>query len=548
MRNYRILTAFQLKNMLYSMNPFDSIGKKGKARYRGILVCLLLIMAVGSVVFLEFEMNQVLSTIRQQAILPGLALMICMMSTLVLGLFQCLSELYQGRDAVFLSVLPLSSRQILTARLATLYVSELAINAVLLMPATVLYALSTDEAVTVILRGLLVVLFSPAIPLAVVSLISYFLMRISGFAKHRETITMALSLVLAIAWSVFVTLNNSSNDEQMSSLVMLLLKENGLLQMLTSRIPPVRWGAEGICGNVPLCLLFVGVSCLAMLLPIFVCGPGYLEQALSLTEQTMTTKSRKIRQTDWKESSRFMAQYMLEWRMILRTPAWMMNSLMGVIMFPLMIGIGVIAGVSNNAGPEMMTQLQEITRNADQGWVLLIGIAVICMGCMVNPAVATAYSREGGRFSAALTWPILERTRMHAKLAMGLSVNLLCGFMIACVNFFTVRAPLLTVAGAFVMAQLIGLATSAFSLLIDMCYPRLSYINEMQAIKQNMHVGLSMAIWLVCVILAGVPVIWTWNLGGMAAAGITCGVIVLESAVSMVLLERAAAKPRYLPD
>ncbi len=555
MRNYRILTSFMLKNLLASLNPFASggSGKKGSTgKVRGGFVILAVIAALASIVFIEFEMSKALQVIRQQALLPVLSLMICMLATLVMGFFQCLSELYQGKDAGFLSVLPLSSKQILTARIATLYVSELALNAVLLLPACVIYALSTASPVPVILRSVLILLFSPAIPLGIVSLLAYLLMHVSAFARHREAIVMALSFVVAIGYSLAVTFNNANSNSDTSALVLALTQENGFIRILTRHFPPVQWGAEGILGSVSDCLLFMGVSILCVTVSVLIAGPGYLTQALSMTETTVKTKSpaidRKTRIAGWKQQSVFLSQYLLEWKNVLRTPAWMYNSLAGVVMFPLMMGIGFFAGVNGNAGPDGMRKLIELIREADQGWIVLIFTAVVCFAGMVNPAVATAYSREGGRFASVLTWPVRERTRMHAKLAMGLTINLAVGLGITLVICIMLQVPVLTSVIAFLLAEILSFAASAFALAIDLCYPKLSYINEMQAIKQNMHVGLAMALWLGCVVLAGLPVIWTWKLGATVCAAITGGIILLEGIASWILLDRVASRPRYLPE
>ena len=141
MKNYWILTRLMLKNMAASMNPFTGIyedgQKKQKAIFRMLGIAALALFGIGSVIYLEIQLFNFAGSMGEQLnagfkaagmqaqfdnpmkLIPGLAIMACMLITLVMGLFQGLSELYQGKDAPFLAVLPLSSRQIYGARIST---------------------------------------------------------------------------------------------------------------------------------------------------------------------------------------------------------------------------------------------------------------------------------------------------------------------------------------------------------------------------------------------------------------------------------------------
>ena len=109
-------------------------------------------------------------------------------------------------------------------------------------------------------------------------------------------------------------------------------------------------------------------------------------------------------------------------------------------MFPLMIGIGFFAGVSK-AG-EGIEGLRMLIAEVDPCYVGLITAGVLMFGCMVNPVVSTAISREGGRWPFALTLPVRQQVRFRAKLAVGVEINVVCAVMIAVVLWFIVRMEL----------------------------------------------------------------------------------------------------------
>ncbi len=566
MRNYWILTRLMLRNLISSMNPFRAGGQrtvkkgdktivKNSSPFRAVFVILAMLTAVGFVIYIEFLMYEGINNLseqmrlpNQQMMLPGMAIFAAMMLTMVIGLFQGLSELFQGKDAPFLAVLPLTSRQVFAARMTMLYVSEMALNALFCLPAFVLYAVGTGKWIPVALTALPVLFLLPMLPLAAVALVSSLLMRVSFFAKHRESIVMILSVALALAYSVGVTLLNSAapgEDGPYDYLVTLLTQDNALVMGLLDRFPPARWALDALAGDWVKMLLFAGVSVGSVALLILLVGPVYLEQALSSTERTVV-KTKGVRHATWKMNSRFMALHLLEWKELLRTPAWAYNSLMGVVMFPVMIGIGFMAGFSRVEGGLEFIRGQ--LAGVDPAYVAVITAAVLSMGAMVNPAVSTAISREGGRWPFALTLPVRQRTRFAAKLLLGEEVNLVCGLLLAGVAWFLVRMNILWLLAALVLSQVIGLASAAASLWVDATRPQLKWNSEMEAIKKNFNQVFGMLIWMAFLGLASVPAFFLWEKGGVIVMLACSGVALVELAVSLLLLNRVTEKHLVLQE
>ena len=548
MKNYWILTRVMLKNMLASMNPlaggYADGKRKQRAIFRAILVAILCVSALSSIVYVEYLIFQGLNTMRLPMLLPGLAIFLSLMTALVLGLFQCLSELFQGKDAPFLAALPLTSRQVFAARLTTLYVSELAVDALLCLPAFVLYAIGQGSAWPVVLTGLPTLLLLPLIPLSVVALLASLLMRVSFFSRHRESLVMFLSVVIAIAYSIGVTMMNSQGLET-SEIALMLASADGLVNHFLNLFPPALWATRGLTGVWSSLGLFALVSLLCGAVVLLLAGPGYLNQALSSTEKTTRRKHSRAAY-GWQPSSAFRALHALEWKELLRTPAWAYNSLMGVIMFPLMICIGFIAGFSK-AGDSILS-MRELLSGVDQGYVALVTCAVIVLGAMVNPAVSTAISREGGRWPFALTLPVRQKTRFRAKLMVGMEINLLCMVMICGVAWFLVRMPVLWLLAAFGVALLIGLAAAALSLWVDALRPQLGWTTEMEAIKKNVNQVIGMLLWVVLVALCVVPAVLLWPRGGSVALLAVAGVGLVEMCLGFSLLNRVTEKHTVLPE
>ena len=163
-------------------------------------------------------------------------------------------------------------------------------------------------------------------------------------------------------------------------------------------------------------------------------------------------------------------------------------------------------------------------------------------GSMVNPAVSTGISREGGRWPFALTLPVQQKTRFMAKLLVGVEINLICSTLLAIVAYVLVRIDPLWLLAALGVSWLVSLAAGAISLWVDAVRPQLSWASEMEAIKKNFNQVFGMLLWVVLVALCVVPAIFLWGKGsGVTMLGIA-GAAVVETAVCMWLLFRQAEK------
>ena len=548
MKYYWILTRVMMRNMLFSLNPFAQTAsdsrKKSRLVVRAILRLLVIFGAIASIIYLEYAISQAADSAGlPDILLPAIAILVSSAFALVVGLFQGLSELFQGKDAPFLAVLPLTSRQVFAARLTTLYLSELALDALLCLPAFVLYAMGTGSAMPVMLTALPTLLLLPLIPLGIVALVASLLMRLSVFARNRDSVTMALSAAFAIAYSLCVTMTNASDSDPAKAMIA-LLSQQGILDRLSRFYPPMQWATQGFTGNIGMLVLFALVSVAAAAGVILLVGPGYLNQALSSSEKTVVHR-KKSKGTHWEKHGTLATLHALEWREILRTPAWAYNSLIGVLMFPLMIAVGMFTGVSRG-DPQGLAGFRQMLLNVDPGYIALVVSGVLMFGSMVNPAVSTSISREGSRWPFALTFPVRQRTRFAAKLLVGLEINLVCSLMIAVVAWFIIRLNMPWLLAALGISFLVGLAAAAISLWVDALHPHLQWASEMEAIKKNFNQVYGMLLWVVLVALCVVPAVLLWKRGGGIALGAVALVALLEAFLALFLLSRVTEKNTVL--
>ena len=554
MKQYILLTKLMLKNTLAGMNPLRNLkdsGKKGKTAVKSVMMVLVLLFALGSVVYLEYEVYGVLRQLHQEALLPAMAFILAIVSSLVLGLFQSLSELYQGRDVTWLAVLPVKSGHIYAAKLTNLYFSDLLINIPIVIPAAVLYLLDQDAWVLPAIRLIPVFLFLPALPLAIVAALSFLLMKLSGFAKHRDQALTFLSIMFMLCYLVFCSsmgaMTGAGNGSQ--AMAQMITEPNGLLQKIASFFPPARWAAQGFTESFGMMALFCLVSAAGLILCYLLTSKGYLDCAVSATEQTKAAPKGN-QKVSGQAVSPFRALMRLEWRDLLRTQSYLLNGVLGCLIMPVALMIGVFTGMSGQqiSSDEVSTGLAEAIRQLDAGLVIAIMTAIFFLCTMVNQLPATAISREGRRYPFSLSLPVKQKIRFWAKLSVSMMLNLISMLLLCVPVLLVAPVPVPYVLAGFVLALLLSVVPAAVSMTIDARHPRLNWMTETEAMKSNFNSFFCIILWIAC---AAAVALIVFLLSNVSAAAMLAGLIlsvVLLCIGSIYLLNRTAEKLNTLPE
>ena len=552
MKVYLLLTRLMLKNTLSGMNPLRQLkdSKKGKSAVKSALMILVLLFALGSVVFLEYEVYGILHQVHQEALLPAMAFILAIISSLVLGLFQSLSELYQGRDVSWLAVLPAKSGQIYAAKLTNLYVSDLLVNIPIVLPAAVLYLIDQEAWFLPALRLIPVFLFLPALPLAIVALLSFLLMKLSGFARHRDQAVTFLSVLLMLGYLLFCsTMGATLGGEGASAVADLLTQQNGLLQSVSSAFPPARWAARGFVDSFSMMLLFCLVSAAGMCVCFFLTSKGYLDCAISSGEQTKNVSSSK-RKVSGRSVSPLRALMRLEWRDLLRTQSYLLNGVLGCLIMPIALMIGVLTSLGRQqvSTEEVSSGLSELVSKLDAGMLIAIMTGLFFLCTMVNQLPATAISREGRHYPFALSLPVAQRERMLAKLLVSMTLNLISMLLLCIPVVIAAPVPLPCVLAGLVLALLLSVCPAAVSMMLDARHPKLNWMTETEAMKSNFNSFFCIILWIASAAAVGLIVFLMSKIG---PAAVLIGLIVsilLICAASLLLLNRTASQYQYLQD
>ena len=515
------------------------------------IVTMVLVLAglgvfAGFVIWMEIKLFDVLVTFGQPMLLPAISLFMAMVSTLILGLFPALSALYFNRDAAWMAFLPVRSTAVLAAKWTEVYLGDAIINLGLIGPAALLYGLNVHADALYYLRAIAVILFSPLLPLVVVTLVVTLLTRLTGLARHREACMMLGSLLaVAVVWGIEFTLLPRIDENGFGYIVQILLSRNGLINLLLSSVPPVQWAVQGLQGDWARLLMFLLVSAAAAVACLALVGRGYLNICLSQTEQTGKRHSLRVKDRDWQARSPLGALFAREWNELTKTPSYAMNAFSSAIIFPIMV-LAMYLGMRSNG--EVMSaalgELRDFLQDFPRADLILILAGCLAFPCFVNIAASTAVSREGGRIVISRMIPVPARTLLNAKLLTGLAVNLISMGSAAIVLAVLLRDFAIWLIPAAPLALAVSYATTAVSLTVDAIHPRLHWVNETQAMKQNFN---SLIAMLLCMLLMGLDVVIPILLHGFTPGLRMASVVAALAAecLAAFLLMRFVAEKRY---
>ena len=266
--------------------------REGQAAWKAVLgwagITLLAVSLFAMAVLFEMVMYDQAKAMGEPQAVIALAFLACTLMTLIYSFFYVISLLFFGRDCAFVGALPIPSHGVLLAKLATVLAGEIGLTALVCLPLLIRYGVETGAAADYYVRSLLGTLFIPGIPVAITTLLSFALIRISALWKRREGVTTVMTFVLVAAIvGVEMSINmNMDEGELAQAAAGLLLGSGSLTELVLGAFPPLQWLTTAATGSGlhawGQAALYAGVSIAALALVVALCG-GEINYYLLIT-------------------------------------------------------------------------------------------------------------------------------------------------------------------------------------------------------------------------------------------------------------------------
>lgn len=465
--------------------------KKGTRRSGKNLIAYLLLLAVLYLMFggIFFQVSQWMCGSFLAVGLGWLYYALMGMISIVLGVFGSVfntyASLYMAKDNEMLLSLPVKPRDILLARLVGVYIMGLFYEALVMVPAILVYMINAGWDLKALLCGLLLMFVLSFFVLMLSCLLGWGVALISSHLKHKSYITVVLSLAFLTAY-YYVYFKASSYLQ--------LMLENAVMvgNVVKSKGAPVYYMGLAGTGDV-LSLLIVAVLTAALL------GLTYVIMMRSFEKIMMTNKGEKkavYKEKEMKAETAGNALFRKEMKRFTGSATYMLNCGLGALML-LLVPVMLLW---KSAELEKMIAVMELGDS-----VVLLLAAALCSVTAMNDITAPSISLEGKNLWILQSLPVSAWEIFRAKLKLHLLLTFVP--LVVCMAGVCYVIPLELPAIAVLIGVLISfvLFTALFGLALGLKMPLLSWTNETVPVKQAGNVMIALfGSWAVIVVFGGI--------------------------------------------
>lgn len=435
-----------------------------------------------------------------------------MLLILLLSILSIVSVFFYSMDNTALLPLPLKSWEILIARfissLGFVYFMELLFVAPIILGMSLGYELSIMQ----FFVALLVLLLLPIFPVSLCAIIFTFLSRVINFSKYKGAFTY-ISMFIAIAISLTISLSSSSlgssmgNPEDITFIFDLLKNTNNpLIYVFPFLIPAVKaLTIDSIWIKLLLILLFLVINAVFVAIFAIVCQKPYYK---TLRESNNNGgKKKKISKEEvakeTKDGSTFGSLVSIEWKLLVRSPAFFSNTVLAVIMVPIIMVVMFAVSFEIQGGKEgfgFAALIQDLQGLSIANPIALLGItAIILFLCSMNMTSSSAISRMGKSAGFIKTIPVKASKILYSKVFIGTVLSNLVSL------FFLILLCVLGVVNIldafliFILVCSLNLLDNHIGLFFDLRKPIIDWDNENKAVKNNLNTLWSMLLSFVVI-------------------------------------------------
>ncbi len=474
--------------------------KKRQRLWEPILIIVSLAPAVllwlaGVVWFSETVYRSGMMLAQPHVLLAVMAL-VAQIVTLFLGVFYVLSGFYFSDDLKILIPLPYKPWELLVAKLLVIMTGQYIPILLTFVPALIVYGREAQVGAAYWLASVPVVLAMPVLPLIMATILSIVLMRVVNMSKRRDLWAViggfALTLFI-VGFQLYMQL--SIGDVHPEEFMLQLMQQaDGVVNLLSRYFPPSVWAAKALAYSHQLAgwmnlLLFIAAAAVGGVVLLVLADRVFYRGVVSGLEGRRGTSGRTVDEGAVRERPLLWTLALTEIRLFLRNPGFVLNGLIGYILFPVVVAVPLFAPQAQQDNP--LAFLLDLV-----SFELIVGCAALFFVLMsaMSMIPATTISREGKYLWFPRTLPIPVQTLLAGRIMAAQIINIvgstLSVVLITIVLSFPWTAAVLgCLLGAQLSTGFAGLLT-----ILDLARPMLKWTNPVKAIKSNLNSMIALAL------------------------------------------------------
>ena len=480
-----------------------------------------------AVVFLGISVGA--AYLLSKALLPGAGwlyylIFIGLSLTLIfiLGIFETKTELFDCKDNDLLLSMPIKPRDIVAARIFIVLIYNYIINAIIMLPAIVFFAIY-GKSLAGVIGGILLFIFVPILATALASFIGYLVAELSRKIKYKNLATVIITFAFIGVYFWLVNLFNENIEVVLANLA-------GMSDKLAENFKILLFIGEAALLKPLSLLAVVGVSLASGIIAYCLISAAYIR---IVTDRTGAKKA-VYKEKRLRKSNVTLSLAMRDIRHFFASPIYILNGALGLVMGVIMAVLAIVNKDTVFSLAEMLGASSTAIANVAIGLLNLLSSTVIISAC--------ALSIEGKNFWIIKSMPIKSGSVLFSKALMQYLISAPC-VLVSSILLLIAAMPAPYLWPIYIIAAQISAAMlSLFGILINVVFPKFTYENEAQAVKQSLSTIIYMMSAMIITLGLLVGVFFLSLFSEVLGILLLIGVPTVLTAIEVVLIAIPASK------
>lgn len=384
------------------------------------------------------------------------------MFILALSIFRI--DIFNSKDHDLLTSLPLSKKVIVASKLINVYVFNLLVIIIIMVPVYIAFLNATSFSLSFLLRAFLATLIIPIIPTAIAVLINSIVTFISTRFKYKKIIQTILMSALML-FSLYFAYSMNNNLE-----LNLLDIQSSFNEFFNNFYPLTKYFTNMIIDNdFKSTIVFLGLSILAVIILIL-----FLSAFYNKVTNKIIVRSKHSSKVKLSNRSSFTNLIKKDIKRVIYSPNYLLNSCFGLIIIifvPILLLFVSIDSLKNIP----------ITEDILINYLPLIYVFLI----LLSSTTSSLISIEGKNFYILKMLPLKFSTIWASKVLSNFLLIIASSLVSLILFNISLNLSLKINIEAVLLIFASGLFISLYGLVINLLFPTFSWKSEIKVIKQS---------------------------------------------------------------
>ncbi|URZ09324.1 putative ABC transporter permease subunit [Clostridium felsineum] len=481
-----------IKIVLKNSNSFLDIIYEREASLFSIILFILIIICLSwfTVGYVTYGIYNELFKIGAQKLLLSAALILISIITIMASTLYIISIFYFSKDIYFFIPLPISSHKILTSKFLVVLIYQYLINFLIFIPILSVYGYEMNESIVYYLYAIVIFLLVPMFPLILIAILIVIIMSFSNFSKYKRFMKISgsvLSLIFIFGCVLIAEFGGGLLNNYFKN------SRNEPNSQLFYVFPYIKLAICAIDNSNNYKGLIYMFALIFMVLILFILflkiGEKFYFTGIANNVEVFSKKTKLTEKSLLKyinSKNQFTACFMKEFKIIIRNPIYMINSLGIPLVIPFII---ITSFVTQKNSVKYLNMIKNLENNNNLVGVF-IGLVIVFIFIQVETSrmSLTSFSREGSDINYIKCVPVSYKKQILVKVIVASTFVIIpcCILLFLGIILFKISA---------VHSILIFLLTinmifhgSLLGTLIDLKNPYLRWQTETQMMNQNFNI------------------------------------------------------------